>query len=300
MAARWSLEDFLKYLLFFFFFLLALEIGSVYVTEGTSQEELQGKVGGSVIFRCPVEPNKSLKMLYLQRDLSFVNGFYASRNISQKWQNTQMDEKNMIVTMHSLNVSHEGTYQCIIEYYNDPISHKTSIHLKVTGDYSEPKLMVLHQDEISWTVMCSSHGGYPSSSSSEIAWNPNGSRKVLNSTEVRDPVTLTFNSSSTAVFNCTKDEKQFINCTIGGVTSTQLPICTSKPPDPLGSTVFIVAIVVSIIIFVIGVSVLVKTRRKCRNSEGAEVEAPEAVRPETENSHTVEEETALTRGEDAP
>lgn len=95
-------------------------------------------------------------------------------------------------------------------------------YLSDVGDFSEPEIRVLHSDEIGWTVMCSSHGGYPSST---MNWNPSGSWKVINSTKRQDPATLTYNISSTAVFNCTTDEVQSINCSAGNVTSTQLSIC---------------------------------------------------------------------------
>lgn len=86
-------------------------------------------------FLCNVDKQRTVNFIYLQRDNTFVNGYYEGRYMPEKtkpWENTRVDRSERAVHMHRLNISHSGDYQCHIRY-SDLKTATTSIHLSVTG-----------------------------------------------------------------------------------------------------------------------------------------------------------------------
>ncbi|XP_044059484.1 uncharacterized protein LOC122879449 isoform X2 [Siniperca chuatsi] len=231
------------------------------LTESAGKIQLKGEVGGNVTFRCPVVKQQTIKFFYLQRGPHiFVNGFYESKKV-QPWENTRLGHDKTTVHMDSLNISHSGDYLCLIMYSD---SHKTEtvIQLSVTANYSKPEATVSCRDRFSCLVTCTSHGGYPGT---KMMWNVNGSLdwKVVNNSDMSDPVTMMFNSSSTAHFNCSNGEREF-SCHVGNVTSNMFPICTPQKKDPNNHFVIIAAATCSILVFF---SIVVWLWRKCKTGQ---------------------------------
>ncbi|KAM6932157.1 T-lymphocyte activation antigen CD86-like [Lycodopsis pacificus] len=195
--------------------------------ESAASIQLRGEVGGKVTFHCPVDRKKTLTLWYIQKGDTFVNGYYASQNVSQMaWENTRRDLDNMTILLYNLNVSHSGDYQCFIMYSDmkKPKSHMC-LHLKVTANYSKPTLTVHCSDEnhhFSCLVNCTSHGGYPVT---EVTWNISRSWKVVNNSKMTDPHTTTFNISSIAFVNCSDRNLTSLSCSVGDVMSDMFPVC---------------------------------------------------------------------------
>ncbi|KAK9520751.1 hypothetical protein VZT92_020620 [Zoarces viviparus] len=195
--------------------------------------QLRGEVGGKVTFHCPVDRKSTLKLWYLQKGDTFVNGYYISEKVSEKgWENTKVDLDNMTILMYNLNVSHGGDYRCIIRYIDKPPAPDIHLHLKVTANYSKPTLKVHCSDEnhhFSCLVNCTSHGGYPVT---ELTWNISRSWKVVNNSKMTDPHTTTFNISSVAFVNCSDGYLTSLSCSVGDVISDVIsdPVCKRKDP----------------------------------------------------------------------
>ncbi|XP_054650178.1 CD276 antigen isoform X2 [Dunckerocampus dactyliophorus] len=203
-------------------------------SESAAQTELRGEIGQNVTISCPVERQNTIKFFYLQKDEVFVNGFYTSRTIpKEKWPNTRVVHGKATVQMLHLKASHDGDYECHIQYNGSENVSSIVIHLSVTAKYSKPNVTMSCDDNIC-LVTCASHGGYPRA---ELMWNGVGDGsspawKVLNVSEESDPDTMLYNTSSTSSFNCSYGAKRLINCSVGGVASDMLPVCVPKdPPD---------------------------------------------------------------------
>ncbi|CAJ1065632.1 uncharacterized protein LOC117825320 isoform X1 [Xyrichtys novacula] len=220
------------------------------VIGATDPIQLKGEVGGEVAFRCPIK-KQQFTFLYLQKGLSVVNGVFAKEKLKPEliWNNTWLD-KDMIVHLHSVNVSHEGDYDCLVSYSKDTEPDKTVIHLSVTANFSQPEVTVLHNNSIQWVVTCSSYGGYPAS---KISWNASRMEMLkVNNSEETDPVTKTYNSSSTAVFNCSMGEVTY-TCSMGDMTSPLSVACTPGEP-PFNYSIVIAAAAVCAVLFIIAVA----------------------------------------------
>ncbi|XP_034556995.1 uncharacterized protein LOC117825320 isoform X2 [Notolabrus celidotus] len=295
MALHWNLNHSLNEKLTFCLLALLWH----FAAKNAAVIRLKGEVGGEVIFRCPVE-RRDIQHLFLQKDLSFVNGYYKEKVLPSTWPNTKMDKETMTVHMNSLNVSHEGNYDCLIEYTNTHETLPTVIHLSITANFSVPAYTVLHQDETHWLVTCSSHGGYPTST---MIWNTDGSEmvKVVNSSEMTDPITLTINSSSTALFNCSKGEMKLISCSVGSVTSPLFSVCTSKPPDPQSYSLIIVAtILVGVTLCVTFVCLWHKRKKRHEGTPAAPVRQNQLNGNEGSGTTPTREEKIALTAEDAP
>ncbi|KAM3615362.1 uncharacterized protein V6R79_000932 [Siganus canaliculatus] len=185
---------------------------------------LKGEVGGNVTFHCRSAKDRTVKFLYFQKGDIFVNGYHATKEVNNTWNNTRVDRNASTVHMENLNISHAGDYQCYILYTDSGITVDTSLHLDVTGTYSKPEVKVNCSGTSSCKVTCVSHGGYPGT---DVIWNDPGNpmRNFTNTTNSRmsDPRTKLVNSSSTASFSCTKGELK-LTCSVGGITSDMFSV----------------------------------------------------------------------------
>uniref|UniRef100_UPI0037E6F88C CD276 antigen-like n=1 Tax=Semicossyphus pulcher TaxID=241346 RepID=UPI0037E6F88C len=244
------------------------------VIESAAPIEFRGEVGGNVTIQCAIE-RRPILFFYFQKGTDFVNGYHASKKIgSNKWANTWMSQ-DKAVHIYSLNVSHGGDYDCLVKYNDSHEIKKNFIHLSITANFSKPAVTLHPIDDIHWLVTCSSHGGYPSS---EMMWNVPESPmvKAVNSSETTDPVTLTFNRSSTVFFNCSGGETKNLSCSVGGVTSDIFSVCTPKdPPGPSPFTPSVIAaICVAVVIAIIFITVLCLRGRKCKKRQRGAATSP--------------------------
>lgn len=103
--------------------------------------------------------------------------------------------------------------------------------LFVPAQFSNPTVTISCDEEdadFSCLVTCSSHGGFPHS---KMMWNVpvsgNASQRwnLVNWSEVPDPDTKIYNSSSTARFLCSYGELKSVSCSVGEVTSHMFSVC---------------------------------------------------------------------------
>ncbi|KAK5868528.1 hypothetical protein PBY51_009534 [Eleginops maclovinus] len=239
------------------------------VRENVAQIQYRGVVGGNVTFRCPIDKNRTIDLLYIQRGNDFVNGHYASKETSHPvWANTRMDDDKRTIHMSSLNVSHNGDYQCYVMYGTELV--QTDIHLSVTGNYSKPTLTMdccEQNPPLSCQMTCFSHGGYPKT---EVKWNVSGISKVTNNI-TRDDDTMLINITSTAHFNCSK-EYMFIRCSVDNLSSEPLSVCKPKYPSyPHWPSEIIYGVIPFCLIAVV-VALLVCKCNKCKKEVKADIE----------------------------
>lgn len=210
-------------------------------TDGAAAADflLIGEVGGNVTFSCNYIRERTIERLYFQKGGIYATGYHKSRKIAlPSWENTRVDDNETAIHMYRLKISDSGDYQCHIGYNNSSKETNTNIRLIVIGSYSKPSLVMSCNDEnhsASCLVTCSSHGGYPRT---EIRWTISGTRntsspqwRVVNNSDMENPRTKLFNSSSTAHFNCSSGELE-ISCSVGDTTSATTPICGASPKDP--------------------------------------------------------------------
>ncbi|XP_010777821.1 butyrophilin subfamily 3 member A3 [Notothenia coriiceps] len=242
------------------------------------QNQYRGVVGGNVTFYCPVDENRTLGLMYIQRGNTYVNGYYIREKTSATvWSNTRIDTKKGTMHMSNLNVSHQGDYQCYtMNSGNDLPLVRTDMHLSVTGNYSEPALTMDCCDEsppLSCLLTCVAHGGYPQA---EVKWNVSQTHtlKFMNNI-TRDNVTKLVNTSSTARLNCSNGE-MFISCSVGNLRSELLSICkpkyTSYPPWP---HVIIIAVLAAGFTVVMVVTLLWWKSKKCKKGEHEDINEDE-------------------------
>lgn len=103
--------------------------------------------------------------------------------------------------------------------------------LFLPANYTKPTVTMNCDENLGFGCLltCASHGGYPGT---KMMWNVPVSRnsssqmwKVVNSSEVPNPSTMLFNSSSTAYFNCSNEELKYLSCSVGDVTSDMFSVC---------------------------------------------------------------------------
>ncbi|XP_041658549.1 uncharacterized protein LOC121519740 isoform X3 [Cheilinus undulatus] len=217
---------------------------------GGAEIQLKGEVDGNVSFLCPVDLRRPVEFLYFQRQnpLTYINGFHARKPLQNPWENTRMDKDNMTVHMYNLNVSHQGVYECFVEYNDRHHTDKTYV-LSITANYRKPAITILSCNENHCLMTCSSHGGYPRS---KITWNipeTQMMKEVNRSKLVEDPDTLTYNISSIIQFNCSLGEIEMISCSVGGVDSERLSVCA--PKDPPGSSQNNIPVIIAVAAIVV-------------------------------------------------
>lgn len=88
----------------------------------------------NVTIQCPSIKHKSITLFYFQRGDTFINGYFATKPIpdNMRWENTRVDNGSTTVHMYNLNISHIGTYKCIIQY-TDGTETFDNVYLRVTG-----------------------------------------------------------------------------------------------------------------------------------------------------------------------
>uniref|UniRef100_A0A3B4T5W1 Ig-like domain-containing protein n=1 Tax=Seriola dumerili TaxID=41447 RepID=A0A3B4T5W1_SERDU len=239
---------------------------AIYVTESATPIHLRGEVGGNVTFHCPADKKKDVQFFYFQTNDTFVNGYYDSKDLrtfGPIWENTRVDHNEKTVDMYRLNISHSRVYDCIIQYKDGPLI-RNSISLSVTANYSKPTVTKSCEDGSSCLVTCVSYGGYPGT---EVMWNIPVSKntsgqmwKVVNNSEVPNPSTMMYNSSSTAYFNCSKGELTYLSCSVGDVTSNMFSVCKPKVVHGIYNPMIITAIC-AVVVFVISIVALLLWRK---------------------------------------
>nr|XP_057936109.1 programmed cell death 1 ligand 1 isoform X2 [Doryrhamphus excisus] len=254
--------------------LLAVFLTVIWLSGSTALIQLTREIGENVTISCPVERQK-IKFFYLQKAQVFVNGFHASKKIEKKWENTNVVRGNATVQMLHLNASHNGDYDCHIQYDGRENVSSTVIHLSVTARYSKPKITMSCDDNIC-LVTCASHGGYPLAN---LTWNDvdhNSSQwwKVLNVSEERDPDTWLYNTSSTSSFNCSDVKKRQISCCVGDVTSDVLSVCVPKDPPNISIPIGL-GIGIGIGIFsMLGLALVLLVRKRKKENKNKEAGDP--------------------------
>uniref|UniRef100_A0A4W6F674 Ig-like domain-containing protein n=2 Tax=Lates calcarifer TaxID=8187 RepID=A0A4W6F674_LATCA len=230
---------------------------------------LRGEVGGNVTFHCPVDKTRTVIFFYFQIKNEFVNGYYKTKDITRPvWENTRVDCNETAVHMYGLNISHSGKYECIIQYADSTRINEAFIELSVTANYSKPTITTFCDGEnLSCLVTCSSHGGYPRA---KMIWNgpmsentTNHMLTIVNSSEVPNPVTMMFNSSSTANFNCSNGQLTGLSCSVGDVTSDVILVCTPKVPPVLSNVIVGFACVVPFVLL-LGLLLYCKCKKRQR------------------------------------
>ncbi|XP_028275369.1 uncharacterized protein LOC114444768 [Parambassis ranga] len=241
------------------------------VTDIAATDQVTGELKGNVTFDCHVSETKKPKSVYVQRGSIFLNGFYGSRPMPNKWPNTIMYRETSTMVMFNLKLSHIGTYCCHI-WYTDGSEEKHEIQLSVTAKFSKPSVTT-HCTADNWSclVTCQSHGGYPSDT---MMWEVNQTRntssqmwKVVNSSEVQSTDTMVFNISSTASFNCSEGALLF-TCSIGDLTSDMQTVCAPAAPHevaevPLtGIAICVVAVFIVVVVAIAAAHLYKKCRKR--------------------------------------
>ncbi|CAG6004638.1 unnamed protein product [Menidia menidia] len=254
-------------------------------TGSPTQAEYNGEFGGYVTFHCPVKENRRVKLLYFQRGDIFINGYHATKEIHDTWQNTKFDLKTSTIQMFDLNVSHSGPFQCKIMYSDYESPEDFEIYLKVTANYSKPSVERICEEKnnvMGCHVTCSSHDGYPRK---EIQWKDhqtlNDSHQIVTIRESSDAnaTTKLFNISSTAYFNCSSGEQK-LSCSVGDITSDIFKVCAPTiPPDYVNLYVILALAVIVLLGIVLIVYITISQLKKMR------VSAP---KEDTENVNELE------------
>ncbi|XP_049432279.1 uncharacterized protein LOC125888761 isoform X1 [Epinephelus fuscoguttatus] len=264
-------------------------------TETGAPVELKGEVGGNVTLQCPVDRERPLIFLYFQRGDIFVNGYHASKPLTNTWENTRVD-RDMTMHMEDLNVSHSGSYQCHIRYHDGQINlNHTVFHLSVTANYSKPTLTVNCGSEnhrFSCWATCASHGGYPGT---KVTWTipESQTRRDVNNTQIQDPHTMLVNSSSTAFFNCSNGKLTSLSCSVGGVTSEMFTVCTPKTTPETFSPYVITAAVCAVVVAIIIALVLWFKCKKGQRRAAAAATAVVAAAADVQRGNECQEELTV-------
>ncbi|XP_036939836.1 putative selection and upkeep of intraepithelial T-cells protein 1 homolog [Acanthopagrus latus] len=253
---------------------LVLTMTWIFTANGSVEHiEVRGEVGGNVTIHCPSTKHKTIYLFYFQRGDTFINGYFAKKTIpdDMKWENTRVDNGSTTLHMYNLNISHIGTYKCIIRYM-DGTENFDNVHLSVTATYSKPEVKVVCSDDSpTCLATCTSHGGYPSST---MDWRVSRSQmwRRVNKSEMEDRNTLMFNSSSTASFNCSEGELMF-NCTVGNVTTEMYSICKGPPPPVKNAEILAAIIIIGVVVVAIIVTSVLywKHKRRQRGVAAADV-----------------------------
>ncbi|KAG7226020.1 hypothetical protein INR49_018630 [Caranx melampygus] len=238
------------------------------VTGSANTKYLQGEIGGNVTFNCFAGEKANATFFYFQINETFINGYYEDKDLlkyKKRWNNTKLDGNT--VHMYKLKVSDSGLYQCIMLFKNEGV-RKEYYQLSVTAKYSQPTVIKSCEEGFSCFVTCASHGGYPGTEMTvnvPVPKNTSGQMwKVVNISQMSNPITMEYNSTTTVVFNCSKGQLTHISCSVGEVTSPMFSVCEHRPePDPSDHTVVIIAIC-AVAVFIVSVGLLLYCRCKKR------------------------------------
>ncbi|XP_027723913.1 T-lymphocyte activation antigen CD80 isoform X2 [Vombatus ursinus] len=113
---------------------------------------------------------------------------------------------NLSVTILSLQVPDEGTYECIVQKLvggQYKRVHKLDVKLSIRADFSDPNI---HEEGFffsCWRITCSSSKGYPQP---KLFWLKDGKELTsFNTTTFQDPTTRLYNIDSELCVNQTND-----------------------------------------------------------------------------------------------
>ncbi|KAF6720913.1 hypothetical protein FQA47_011008 [Oryzias melastigma] len=200
------------------------------VTEVKGMQEFSKPVGGNVTFQCPVDKNRGLQFVYVQRGKEFVNGFHSTRDLLEKRNNTKFE--NFTFSMYHLELTQSGVYECIIMYHGD-VHEKLEYNLTVTVPYRKPSFTTEcnnKKDVTSCQVTCTSQDGFPSKKFEIVSaqgGNNDGGMVTSRNDSLFNLTTKLFSSTVTVEFNCSKKEVKFV-CSVAGVTSDTITVCTPR------------------------------------------------------------------------
>nr|AXP31964.1 CD80/86B molecule short secretory form [Oncorhynchus mykiss] len=192
-----------------------------------------GEVGGAVTIPCTSDLFENhLVFMYVQRPGSngnnprFINGYHTKKRLDPKeyTNRTHVDPRQRTMKLWSILPSDEGLYECHIQYQTK--KKQENIQLNVTANYSIP-IVTVACDNVSCLVTCSSDSGYPRR---DIEWSPNpplnqSHWRVVNSSDVTDPVSMLFSVYSSISVNCSSGPRLNLSCNVGGALSQEHTVC---------------------------------------------------------------------------
>ncbi|XP_024299016.1 butyrophilin-like protein 9 isoform X2 [Oncorhynchus tshawytscha] len=199
-----------------------------------------GEVGGAVTIPCTSDLCEDhLVFMYVQRPGSngnnprFINGYHTNKRLYPKeyTNRTHVDPRQRTMKLWSILPSDEGLYECHIQYQTK--KKQENIQLNVTANYSIP-IVTVACDNVSCLVTCSSDSGYPRR---DIEWSPNpplnqSHWRVVNSSDVTDPVSKLFSVFSSISVNCSSGPRLNLSCAVGGALSQEHTVCWPQTGSP--------------------------------------------------------------------
>ncbi|KAM9452493.1 T-lymphocyte activation antigen CD86-like isoform 1-T2 [Salvelinus alpinus] len=185
-----------------------------------------GEVGGAVTLPCISDLQRLPIHLYIQRPDpdEFINGYHKTRDLPSPHPDyanrTQVDHTQGTMKLWSIRLSDEGLYECHIGYPTK--NNQENIQLNVTANYSIPNVTVAC-DNGRCLVTCSSDNGYPRK---DVEWSLNPPLNqshwgAVNSSEVRDPISMLFSVFSSISVNCSSGPRLNLSCAVGGALSQE-------------------------------------------------------------------------------
>ncbi|XP_020841531.1 T-lymphocyte activation antigen CD80 isoform X2 [Phascolarctos cinereus] len=171
---------------------------------------------------------------------------------------------NLSVTILSLQVPDEGTYECIVQKLvggQYKRVHKLDVKLSIRADFSDPNIL-MHEGELSQRITCSSSKGYPQP---KLFWLKDGKELAsFNTTIFQDPTTRLYSIDSELCVNQTNNFSLTCLITYGDFqVSTNVTLKRDVPPEPTLQPSIIASIVISICFFFIALILYLK-RHHCQ------------------------------------
>ncbi|XP_074070682.1 T-lymphocyte activation antigen CD80 isoform X2 [Macrotis lagotis] len=170
---------------------------------------------------------------------------------------------NLSITILSLQVADEGTYECIVQKLiggQYQRVHKYDVKLSIRADFSDPSVSVNEEDPSIWRITCSSRNGYPQPN---IFWMNNGKELTsFNTTIFQDPATRLYNVDSEVHVNRTTNLS--LICLIK-YSDFQLSKNITLKNDPGAvSTHQLIIIPTVISFFIFFIAIMCVNRRNCQ------------------------------------
>ncbi|XP_036602914.1 T-lymphocyte activation antigen CD80 [Trichosurus vulpecula] len=180
---------------------------------------------------------------------------------------------NLSVTILSLQVSDEGTYECIVQKLvggQYQRVHKLDVKLSIRADFSDP-IILMNKEELSfptWRITCSSSKGYPQP---KLFWLKNGKEVTsFNTTILQDTTTRLYDIDSELHINRTINSSftcliKYGDFQVSANLTLQMVLPTVQSRQPL----IIASIVTSICFFFIALILCLKRYhyRFCKQPE---------------------------------
>ncbi|XP_072470026.1 LOW QUALITY PROTEIN: T-lymphocyte activation antigen CD80 [Notamacropus eugenii] len=263
------------------FKLLCCFLTFVYFSSGETQV---ARLNEAATFSCNYDiPRKEMTnyRVYWQNAERVVQAYVRGRTVEELIdpsyvnRTTAIDvSNNLSITILSLQVSDEGTYECIVQELvggQYKRVHKLDVKLSIRADFSDPIILV-YKEEWSfpgWRITCASSKGYPSP---KLFWLRNGKELIpFNTTTYQDSITRLYNIDSELHVNQTNNFS--ITCLIkyGDFhVSTNRTLQIDSPPEETLQPLIIVCIAISIFFFCTALILCLK-RHHCRFCKQQEV-----------------------------